>query len=50
MNSLHTSLTQLLKKLEDKEVLKKGKANTDKFKAEVVARCLWVRFVDMVPV
>ena len=27
MNSLHTSLTQLLKKLEDKEVLKKGKAN-----------------------
>ncbi|EPC06404.1 hypothetical protein HMPREF0433_01871 [Gemella sanguinis M325] len=25
MNSLHTSLTQLLKKLEDKEVLKKEK-------------------------
>ena len=49
MNSLHTSLTQLLKKLEDKEVLKKGKANTDKFKAEELAKHIRDRFVENYP-
>ena len=49
MNSLHTSLTQLLKKLEDKEVLKKGKANTDKFKAEELAKCIRDLFVENYP-
>ena len=48
MNSLHTSLTQLLKKLEDKEVLKKGKANTDKFKAEELAKHIRDRFVETI--
>ena len=49
MNSLHTSLTQLLKKLEDKEVLKKGKANTDKFEAEELAKYIRDRFVENYP-
>ena len=49
MNSLHTSLTQLLKKLEDKEVLKKGKANTDKFKAEELAKYIRDLFVENYP-
>lgn len=49
MNSLHTSLTQLLKKLEDKEVLKKGKANTDKFKDEELAKYIRDRFVENYP-
>ena len=49
MNSLHISLTQLLKKLEDKEVLKKGKENTDKFKAEELAKYIRDRFVENYP-
>ena len=49
MNSLHTSLTQLLKKLEDKEVLKKGKENTDKFKAEELAKYIRDLFVENYP-
>lgn len=46
MNSLHTSLTQLLKKLEDNEVLPKKRVNTDKFKAEELAKHIRDLFVE----
>lgn len=38
MNSLHTSLLQLLTKLEDKQILKKGKTNIGKFRPEELAK------------
>ena len=46
MNSLHTSLTQLLEKLEDNEVLPKKRVNTDKFKAEELAKHIRDLFVE----
>lgn len=46
MNSLHTSLTQLLKKLEDNEVLPKKRVNTDKFKAKELAKHIRDLFVE----
>lgn len=46
MNSLHTSLTQLLEKLEDNEVLPKKRVNTDKFKAEELAKYIRDLFVE----
>ena len=46
MNSLHTSLTQLLKKLEDNEVLPKKRVNTDKFKAKELAKYIRDLFVE----
>ena len=46
MNSLHTSLTQLLEKLEDNKVLPKKRVNTDKFKAEELAKHISDLFVE----
>ena len=46
MNSLHTSLTQLLEKLEDNKVLPKKRVNTDKFKAEELAKHIRDLFVE----
>ena len=44
MNTLHQSLTALLAKLEEKDVLKKENINTENLKAEELAKHICDRF------
>ena len=46
MNSLHKSLTQLLEKLENSDVLRKENVNIVKFKAEELAKHIRDLFVE----
>ena len=49
MNSLHKSLTQLLEKLENNDVLRKENVNIVKFKAEELAKYIRDLFVENYP-
>ena len=49
MNSLHKSLTQLLEKLENNDVLRKENVNIVKFKAEELAKYIRDLFVESYP-
>ena len=49
MNSLHKSLTQLLEKLENNDVLRKENVNIVKFKAKELAKYIRDLFVENYP-
>ena len=49
MNSLHKSLTQLLEKLENSDVLRKENVNIVKFKAEELAKYIRDLFIENYP-